>query len=43
MKKVKEIIFLDKEDRSSRYSTGIMFIFEDGTSLEQMSTDPVGN
>lgn len=43
MKKVKEIYYLEREERESDYSKGIKFIFEDGSTLEQMSTDVIGD
>ena len=43
MKKVVNIIYLEKEERSSDFSTGIKFIFEDGSTLEQMTTDVIAD
>ena len=42
MKKVKEIYYIDnREERSSDFSTGFMFILEDGSKVETMTTDTV--
>jgi len=43
MKKVKEIYYLETNERKSEYSKGIKFIFEDGSTLEQMTTDVVAD
>ena len=40
MKKVKEIYYIDnREERSSDFSTGFMFVLEDGSKVETMTTD----
>ena len=40
MKKVKEIYYIDnREERGSDYSTGFVFILEDGSKVETMTTD----
>ena len=42
MKKVIETYYIDnRAERSSDYSTGFVFILEDGSKVETMSTDPV--
>ena len=43
MRIVKEIQYLEKAERSSDFSTGIKFVFEDGSTLEQMTTDVVAD
>ena len=42
MKKVKEIYYIDnREERSSDFSTGFVFILEDGLKVETMTTDMI--
>lgn len=43
MRKVKEIYYLEPEERKSEYSKGIKFVFEDDSILEQMTTDVVAD
>ena len=40
MKKVKEIYYIDnREERTSDFSTGFVFVLEDGSKVETMTTD----
>jgi hypothetical protein len=40
MKKVKEIYYMDnREERASDFSTGFVYILEDGSKVETMTTD----
>lgn len=42
MKKVKEIYYIDnREERASDFSTGFVFILEDGSKIETMTTDTI--
>ena len=42
MKKVKEIYYIDnREERLSDFSTGFLFVLEDGSKVETMTTDPI--
>ena len=42
MKKIKEIYYIDnREERSSDFSTGFVFILEDGSKVETMTTDSI--
>lgn len=43
MRKVKAIYYLDKEERSSIYSKGILLVLEDGTNIEMNTTDIVAD
>ena len=42
MKKVIEIFYLESKERGP-YSKGFLFVCEDGTRIEQMSTDPIAD
>jgi hypothetical protein len=43
-KKVKEILYVDNpKERDTEYSTGIILVFEDDSTLELMTTDVVAN
>lgn len=40
MKKIKEIYYIDnKKERSSDFSTGFLYVLEDGSKVETMTTD----
>lgn len=42
MKKVKEIYYIDnREERISDFSTGFVFVLEDGSMVETMTTDTI--
>lgn len=42
MKRIKEIYCIDnREERTSDFSTGFVFILEDGSKVETMTTDCV--
>ena len=42
MKKVKEIYYIDnRQERASDFSTGFVFILEDGSRVETMTTDTI--
>lgn len=42
MKKVKEIYYIDnREERTSDFSTGFVYVLEDGSKVETMSSDTI--
>lgn len=43
MKRVTDIFYLEPHERSSEYSRGFLYIFDDGSQVELMSTDVIAD
>lgn len=43
MKKILGMFYLEEKERTSDYSRGFLYVLEDGTKIEVMSTDPVAD